>query len=86
MGVCMSKKKLKDMKYIEGGKRYKFMPSLNSDNACLGCVFDTKGVVPKECETNPSRDMNDGNCSDEIVIIRDTKQGLADYIAKRMEA
>lgn len=75
--------------YIQGGKRYKFVQELDiGDNPCHGCVFDHDDAsnIPSGCEDNPSRDKNYGNCVDGLVLIRDTKQGLADYIAKRMGA
>lgn len=75
--------------YIQGGKKYKFVQELNIEgNPCHGCVFDydVEGNSPSGCEDNPSRDNNYGDCMNGVVIIRNTKQGLADYIAKRMGA
>jgi len=75
--------------FIYEGKRYKFVQELDiGDNPCHGCVFDHDNAdnIPSGCEDNPSRDKNYGECGVGIVIIPNTKQGLADYIAKRMGA
>ena len=56
---------------------------------CDGCAFDVHEdghILTKACTaTRNTHQPNSWNCNNGEIAIRDTKQGLADYIAQKLE-